>query len=106
MKNFAKAACVYMLVGALLAAPLWAKSARFELTQDATLNGVTLEAGKYKIEINGENEAHIFSNGNLIVKANCEVKPLGNSIANSVRQNSDGELLEVRLKKERVVFTG
>lgn len=93
------------LVAALTASPLWAKTHSFKLFRDGSLNGTELPAGTYKLELNGQGEALIYRNGEMLVKAKVEVKPLSNSATNnSVLQLSDGTVREIRLKKEVVVF--
>jgi hypothetical protein len=88
----------------MTAGPLLGKAHQVELLKASTINGVELGAGIYKLEINGDNEAELYRDGELLLKAKVEVKPLGGSIPNSVRQMADGTIKEIRLKNERVVF--
>ena len=93
------------LVLALAATPLLAKTHDFTLYANGKINGATLEPGKYKLELSGDNEALIYRGKELVTKARVEVKPLpssGNS--GSVLLDAKGNVLEVRTKKQVVVF--
>lgn len=95
---------VIALVSLVAASSLQAETHRFTLSREAQLNGTALKAGAYKLELNGSGEAVLYRNGDLVAKARVEVKPNGNSTANSVVTGANGELQEIRLKHKVVVF--
>lgn len=84
-------------------APVRAESTGFWLPLDLKLNGVTLEKGKYEVELNGDDQATILRKGRKVVSAAVERQPLGNRQPNSVASIS-GEITEIRLKDEVLVF--
>jgi hypothetical protein len=93
------------LVAALAASPVLAKTHSFTLNQDSKINGVSLDAGKYKLELNGDTEAHIYKGRELVAKAPVNVKDLSNgSTRASVLCDAEGNVLEIRLKDQVVVF--
>lgn len=81
-----------------------AKSHKVEFLSKAVINGVELDPGTYKLELNGDNKVEIYKGKELLVSAQVKVLPLGNVYPNSVSQKTDGTVVEIRLKKERVVF--
>lgn len=107
MRKLFTAAIALALFVALAASPssALAKTHDFTLSQTAKINGTTLEAGKYKLELTGDTEAHIYKGNELVTKAPVEVKELknGNTQA-SVLQDASGNVMEIRLKKQVVVF--
>ncbi len=93
------------LVAILAAAPAWADTFSFTLNRDGNVKGTQLAAGKYKLEISN-GEAVIYQGKELVAKAAVEVKPRTNgSTGTSVLQDANGTILEVRTKKQVVVFT-
>jgi hypothetical protein len=85
------------------ASSLQAETHSFTLSREAQLNGTTLKAGTYKLELNGGGEAVIRRGKEIVVKAPAEVRP-GNGAPNSVVTAGNGELREIRLKNKVVVF--
>lgn len=83
--------------------PVWASTHSFELLSEATLNGATLAPGTYKMNLNGE-EAEIYCKGKLIVKSKFELQPLAEGVQPNTKKIEQGEIREIRLKKEVVVF--
>ncbi len=102
-KLFATVLTIALLAG-LAAAPAWAKTHKFKLLRDGSINGVMLEAGSYKLELDGENEAVITRNGDTIVKAKVEVRNLSGVRPNSVLTDGNGSIREIRFDKTVVVF--
>lgn len=93
------------LVAALAASPLWAKSHSFKLLKDGSINGTQLAPGTYKLELNGQNEAVIYRDGEMVVKAQVEVRPANSVVrGGSVLQAADGSIREIRLNSSVVVF--
>lgn len=93
------------LVLVLAAAPLLAKTHNFTLHQNGKINGTALEPGKYKLELNDNDEALIYQGKELVTKSPVEVKPLTNgSSSGSVLLDAKGNILEVRTNKQVVVF--
>jgi hypothetical protein len=85
--------------------PLLAKSYRFELPRDTVLNGVSLNAGVYKLEVNStQTKAEIYGRGRLAVSARVEVKPLGSATGETVLINKHGAIAEYRSNRERIRF--
>lgn len=76
---------------------------RIEFRKDVVVNGVSIAAGKYKLVLSEEG-AEIYAKNELIVKAEVEVLPLGDLMPNTVSADRDGGLIEIRLKKSRVLF--
>lgn len=79
---------------------------RIEILKTASLNGVQLKPGVYRLDFNGTDEVKIFRGRKLLVTAGIELVPLANASPNSIVQASTGELKEIRLSKQRVVFNG
>ncbi len=94
------------LMAGLAASPALAKGHSFALHRDATINGDTLKAGKtYRVELNGNNEAHIYRNRELVTIALVEVRPLAEGeLRNSVSLAKDGTVEEIRTKDQVIVF--
>ncbi len=107
MRKLFTAAFAIVLVTTLVSGSAWAKSGwDFQLYRTRVVNGTQLEKGSYELRLNGNNEAEIYRNRKLITKATVEVRPLKKGIpANSILINSD-VIVEIRMKKEVVVFPG
>ncbi len=105
MRKLFTAASAIVLVTTLASGPIWAKSGwDFKLYSAVVINGTQLERGSYELRLNGNNEAEIYRNRKLITKATVEVRPLKKGIpANSMLIKSD-VIVEIRMKKEVVVF--
>jgi hypothetical protein len=104
VKKLVITALAVIVACALLSGVAFAKSHKVEFRMKAVINGVELEPGTYKLEVNGDNKVDIYKGKELVVSAEVEILPLGNVYPNSVSQSSDGKVKEIRLKKERVVF--
>ncbi len=105
MRKLMTAVLLTALVATVASSPLWAKSYSFRLDQASSIGGTQLKPGAYRLKLNGNNEALIYRNRKLVVKATVEVKPRTNgSTRNSVLRNADGAITEIRLKKQVVVF--
>jgi hypothetical protein len=107
MHKLFTATVVAALAVALVATPVLAATHTFKLFRDGKINGTTLEPGKYKLEFS-DSEAKIYQGKTLVTTSPIEVKQNGgNSRANSrasVLQDADGNIIEVRTKKQIVVF--
>lgn len=93
-----------LLVSTLPAATVLADGHRIELLKAGTINGVNLKAGQYQLILNEQEEAEIYRRKELLVTAKVEVLPIGTGTPDSISQNRDGTVKEIRLKEERVVF--
>jgi hypothetical protein len=91
-----------LLVSALLLSPLWGKSYRFELVEQAGLYGITLEPGDYSLKI-FDDVAAIYEGKKIIAIVEIKIEPLENCVPNSACC-CNGTLTEVRLPDKRVVF--
>jgi len=104
MRRLFTATIVAALAVALVASPALAATHTFKLFRDGKVNGTTLEPGKYKLELEGS-EAKIYQGKTLVVTASVEVKQAENGNGRTaVLQDAEGNLLEVRTKKQVVVF--
>lgn len=99
------------LFGLLITPVAWANgyaqgsSHTFKVSTPVKVHGVELAPGKYTLQLNGDTEAIIYQKDKELVRARVEVKSLANGTrANSILRSTDGELLEVRLGKQVVVF--
>lgn len=105
MRKLFSTAVALVLLATLAASPVLAKAHSFTLPRDGSINGTALEQGKYKLELNGDNEAMIYQGDEMVAKAQVEVKPLANSASKgTVLIGANGDILEVRLNKQVVVF--
>jgi hypothetical protein len=85
--------------------PLIAKSYKFELSKETSLNGVSLDTGIYRLKLNPtRTKAEIWDRGKLAVTARVEVEPLGNSTKNTVLIDKTGTLSEYRSQREKIRF--
>lgn len=90
---------------ALAATLASAETYSFKLPTAGTINGTTLKAGPYKIEVDDNGEAKIFQRGELITTARVEVRERENAARRvSVLRDANGNIQEIRLKKQVVVF--
>ena len=103
MKKFFATALAVALIATLATGPVWAKSEKFTLVDTSSLNGVQLEPGRYKINLNGDDEAEIYRRGKLIMTARVAVHPLENEQPHSYAHSS-GKITEIRLKNQKVIF--
>ena len=93
------------LLGVLLATPTWADSYTFKLSTEATLNGVKLEPGSYKLELNEMNQAVIYRHGKEVTRARVQVKPRPDHIKRgSLLLTADRTIREIRVGPHVVVF--
>lgn len=96
---------ILVVVGVLFSGSALAESHKFRLLNEATLAGVQLAPGNYRIEFEGE-QALVYRGKKLVVETKAEVQPLDKGVSpNSVKIES-GEIREIRLKKECVMFVG
>ena len=107
MRKLFTAAFAIVLVTTLASGPVWAKSGwDFQLYHTREINGTQLERGSYELRLNGNNEAEIYRNRKLITRVPVEVRPLEKGTdAKSILTKSD-VIVEIRMKKEVVVFPG
>lgn len=104
MKKLAIITLVILIACVLSSGVALAKSHKVQFLNKAVINGVEIQPGTYKLEMNGDSKVEIYKGKNLLVSAKVEVLPLGKAYPNSVSQKTDGRVTEIRLKKERVVF--
>jgi hypothetical protein len=104
MRKLSTLAICLVLVSLFLVTTLVAESHRIELIRPCEIDGQELKAGQYKLVLKGQGTAAIYRGRKLLVEARVKVLPLGDSVPRSISQTKDGELKEIRLKKERVVF--
>jgi len=104
VKKLAIITLVILIACVLSSGVALAKSHKVQFLNKAVINGVEIQPGTYKLEMNGDSKVEIYKGKNLLVSAKVEVLPLGKAYPNSVSQKTDGRVTEIRLKKERVVF--
>ena len=104
MKKLVITTLVILVACALSSGVALAKTHKVQFLNKAVINGVEIQPGTYKLEMNGDNKVEIYKGKELLVSAEVEVLPLGKAYPNSVSQKTDGRVTEIRLKKERVVF--
>ena len=95
---------ILLLAGFFFIDSTFAESHRIKIIKKASLDGVQLKPGVYRLRVNGTNEAEIYKGGKLLVAAKIEVAPLATATPNSIAQTRTGELKEIRLKTERIVL--
>ena len=109
MRKLFAATFAIVLVTTLVPGSLWAESGwDFHLNQARVIGNthIVLEPGSYELRLNGSNEAEIYRNKKLIATVAVEVRPLEvNEDAKSILTRS-GNIIEIRMKKEVVVFPG
>ena len=70
--------------------------------------GVQLKQGLYTLKLGSEGnptvKAQIFRNGKPVVESSVTVRPRTNEQSNTIMQDADGTLREIRLKKQVIVF--
>lgn len=94
-----------LLIGVAAVAAPAEKTHSFTLPADAKVNGTMLEAGKYKIRLNGGSEAEIMRRGKTVATISVRVEPrTGASQAGTVLIKN-GEVAEIRLKEETIILT-
>ena len=95
-----------LLVAAAAEGFAGAKIYRLELSRESKINETRLEAGTYTLKLNEEGEAQIYRGGEMILKTRAQVKPLPKGLShNTLVQDSDGTIREVRFQKDVVVFS-
>ena len=105
MKSRRSKVLVPVLVSFMTLFPLFAKSYKFELTREASLNGVSLDAGVYRLKLNStRTKAEIWKRGKLAVRARVDVTPLGISTKNTVLVDKTGNLSEYRSDRDKIRF--
>lgn len=105
MRKLFTASLLIALVAALAASPVWAKTHTFRLHNNGSINGTELAPGIYKLELNGDKDAIIYRNGEIVARSRVEVRPAAeNHKPGSVLRAADGTIREVRLDKLVVVF--
>lgn len=104
MRRLVSLALIAALGLTLAASPLSAKTFTFKLGREATINGKACDPGKYKLKLNGDNEALIYKKRELVTKARVEVKSRARGSGTSVLFAQDGAVREIRFGKTVVVF--
>ena len=101
-----RVALLLLLAGAAAMGSAGAKSYRLEVSRESKINETRLEAGTYTLKLNEEGEAQIYRGKEMILKTRAQVKPLQKGmLQNTVVQDSDGTIREVRFQKDVVVFS-
>ena len=95
---------ILLCLALILPSAAFGKTHRVEFHNDAVINGTNLDAGRYKMELNGDNEALFYDGKELVAKTKVRVEPIGDSTPNSVSQMRDGRVVEIRLKHQKVIF--
>lgn len=98
IQAFAVLAVAFLMAGILLA-----ESFSFELYKEATVGGTLLPAGEYRLKLN-DGEAKIYRGTKLMVQAKVEVGPSESGVRPNTLIIERGKLLEIRRKKQVVVF--
>jgi len=80
------------------------KTHRVEFVTKTVVNGVELEPGQYRMKVDEGHVAEFYSGRTLVAKAKIEIQPLAGALPNSISQKADGQLVEIRLKNEKVVL--
>ena len=109
MRKLFTAAFAIVLVTTLASGPVWAKSGwDFKLYSAVVINGTgtVLEPGSYEIRLNGTNEAAIYRYRKLITTVPVEVRSLEKGTDPNSMLTKNGVIVEIRTKKEVVVFPG
>jgi hypothetical protein len=104
MKSIISLTLILLFVGLFCVDTARSENHRIEILRTASLNGVQLKPGVYRLSLNGANEAEIYKGRNLLVTSEVELVPLANASPNSVVQTNTGQLKEIRLSKERILF--
>jgi hypothetical protein len=104
MKRITGLTLILLLTGFFFVDQARSENHRIEILKTASVNGIQLKPGVYRLDLNGTNEAEIYKGRNLLVRAKVELVPLANAAPNSVLQTSTGALKEIRLNKARIVF--
>jgi hypothetical protein len=104
MKRKLTTTLIAFLAMAVLMSIALSSTHKVEIMRAATVNGVELKPGNYRLSVADENTAEIYKGSKLIVKAKVEILPLGGATPGSVTQGIDGKVREIRLKNEKVVF--
>jgi hypothetical protein len=95
---------VLVLSAGLVMASAVGKTHRVEFATKAIINGVELEPGQYRMKVDEADVAEFYSGRTLVAKAKVEIQPIGSAVPNSVSQRVDGQVVEIRLRSERVVL--
>ncbi len=95
---------ILLCLALLIPSSAFGKTHRVQFVADAVINGSTLDAGRYKMELDGDGQALFYDGKNVVAKAQVRVEPIGDATPNSVTQMSDGTVVEIRLKDQRVVI--
>lgn len=95
-------------VAALLVSPLQAKDYRFQLPMSGSVEGVSLKEGTYVVKLEGGGNPHltarIVRNGKILAETEVNVRERDGEQANTVLQDADGNLREIRLKRQVIIF--
>jgi len=93
------------LIAAVTATPVLAETHTFKVTSQCSINGTPLKPATYQIKLNDNGEAEIYRDSKMVVTAAVEVMPLTNDRnRGSILLAADGNIIEIRLEKQVVVF--
>lgn len=104
MKSIGTILVTLILVSGLATVEILAENHQIEVLRTVQINGVKLKPGTYRISLNGDKMAELYKGRRLVTKAVVETAPLAGSTPNSISQSSSGQLLEIRLNDQKVVF--
>ena len=102
MKERICALLMSLLIGALMVSPVWAESHKVQIPLKATLYGVELEPGSYKLKLEGD-VGELYKGKQLLVRAKVSIEPKDPELRDYCLL-SKGQLKEVGLKHDKVVF--
>lgn len=105
MKRLVSLATVAAICLTILSAPLVAGGHKFALHKECRVGDQVLEAGRYKLEVKSDGQAEIFRGSRLVATVQVSTVPIGRSTPNTIEVSSDGELIEIRAKKEKFILS-
>lgn len=104
MRKLLVTAFVVALTAAVFSTSAVAATHKFTLSRESTVSGIQLEKGKYKLELEGT-QATIIQKNQVVATAQVEIRDTKPANPGSVLVDADGNLKEIRLKNQVVVFT-
>lgn len=103
MRKLLVTAFVVALTAAVFSTSAFAATHKFTLSRESTVSGIQLEKGKYKLELEGT-QATIIQNKRVVATVQVEIRDAKPANPGSVLVDADGNLKEIRLKNQVVVF--
>ncbi len=81
-----------------------AKNHKVKLHSEAIISGTVIEPGSYTVKISDEGLLGLYKGRDLLAESEVTIEAMGNETPNSVSLDVNGNLKEIRFKKEKVVF--